>query len=54
MRKRGSGFGWIVVKLKGVGEPSGPSEGARGNPERFVVAEHPPVIGHNCGGAVCW
>ena len=48
-----NGTGWVVVELKGVREPSDPSEGTCGNPEGFVVVKDPPVVECECGGAVC-
>ena len=53
MSESGNGFGWVVVELKGVCEPSDPGKGTRGNPEGFVVVKDPPVVGCECGGAVC-
>ena len=52
MSKSGSGFGWVMVKLKGVWEPRGPSKGTRRDPEGFVVVKDPPIIGCEGGRAI--
>ena len=50
--KSGNRFGVVVVKLKCVWEPSGPSKGASGDPEGFVVVEYPPIVRCEDGGAI--
>ena len=52
MSKSGDGFGMIMVKLKGVWKPRGPSKGTRRDPEGFVVVEDPPIVGCEGGGAI--
>ena len=53
MSESGNGFGWVVVELKGVWEPRNSGKSTRGNPEGFVVMKDPPIVGCECGGAVC-